>query len=330
MEDNNFSAIVLAAGKGKRMKSDLPKALHTICDNPLLYYIITNLERNNINDISVVVGHGAEHICEYLKNFNVNIAYQREQLGTANAVACLFQYFKDKKDRNVLIINGDTPLLKANTIKKIIDFHLTDISSITVVTSFVENPTGYGRILRNEQNCAYLKGIVEEKDSTIQEKLIKEINSGIYCVKSSLLFDLIFQISNYNIQKEYYLTDIVKIGLQNKILSKGYILEDYREGSGINSKEELSTAEMIMQKFIKKDWMEQGIQFIMPDTIYIGSAVKFTENIVIEPNCIIKGNTFIEEGCYISSFSYIINSHILKRTIVEPYSKIINRNIDFL
>ncbi len=330
MKDNSYSAIILAAGKGKRMKSFLPKALHTLCDKPLLYYIITCLEKNNISNISVVVGHGAEYVEKYLKNFNVNIVQQKEQLGTAHAVNCLCDYFKDKPRQNILIINCDTPLLKSQTICDIIEFHSLDPFAITVVTSFPENNYGYGRIIRDDNNTTYLKGIIEEKDASSQQKQIKEINTGIYCVNSSILFDLISLVSNENVQKEYYLTDIVKIGLQKKIYTRGFILADYREGAGINSREELSVAESIMQDFIKKSWMEQGVQFILPETIYIGSDVRLSRDVIIEPSCIIKGNTIIHEGCYIGGFSYIEDSNIEKKIKLEPYSKIINRNVDNL
>jgi len=330
MDKKNWSAIVLAAGKGKRMKSDLPKVLHQIAEKPLIYHIINKLKNNGIYDINIVVGHLSEIIIEYLKEFQVNIVLQKQQLGTAHAVNCSRIFFENKNENNIIIINGDTPLLKSQTISKILNFHNEDQRAITVVTSIIDNSYGYGKILRNSSDSKYIKGIVEEKDANLDEKKIKEINTGIYCVKASILFDLINHIKNENVQNEYYLTDIVTLGLTKNIKTRGFLLDDFREGKGINSKAELSDAEVIMQDFLKAELMESGVQLIIPNTVYIGSDVKISGGVIIEPNCIIKGKTVVEEGCFIGGFSYLENSFIKKNSNVEPYSKIINRNIDIL
>lgn len=238
-------AIILAAGKGSRMKSELPKVLHPIGQMPMVEHLVRKLERMNIDEIIVVVGHKGHLIKDYLGS-RVSYAEQTEQLGTAHAVRQAESYLKDKSGVT-LVLTGDTPLIEQTTIRELLKVQQESQSAGVVLTTMQKDPTGYGRIVRDKQTGDVI-GIVEEKDATPEQKQIQEINAGIFCFDNESLFRALPHIRNNNAQQEYYLTDIIDTMNTAGITGehKGFesvVLEDPVEVMGINSREQLTEAE---------------------------------------------------------------------------------------
>jgi len=245
LKENKFCALILAAGKGTRMKSDLAKVLHVLNGKPLLYYSIAAAKEAGAEKIVAVIGHQADKVREEFKYSGCIFVEQKPQLGTGHAVLqakdVLVAY-----DGLTIILCGDVPLLKASTIKSLIDNHLTAKAVVSVLTTIPPPPHAYGRIVKDDKGNV-LK-IVEHKDATEDEKKIGEINTGIYCVDTKFLFSALGKVTNNNQQKEYYLTDIVEIARHEGVTVKSLIASDYVEVMGINTLEELSRAERYLKE----------------------------------------------------------------------------------
>ncbi len=245
MKNNEFYALILAAGKGTRMKSDLAKVLHLIEDKPLLHYVLESACSAGAEKIIVIIGHQAQKIREQFVTSRCVFVEQKPQLGTGHAVLQAKGELADYQGLTVILC-GDVPLLKPSTIKNLVKEHVTSNTSVTVLTTVVPDPHGYGRIIKND-NGNIVK-IVEQSDATDAEKQVNEINTGIYCVDTPFLFSALEKIKNHNKQKEYYLTDIVEIACKSERKVKAYLAEDYREVMGINTPEELFRAGQYLKK----------------------------------------------------------------------------------
>jgi UDP-N-acetylglucosamine diphosphorylase/glucosamine-1-phosphate N-acetyltransferase len=250
MIKNRFATIILAAGKGTRMKSLLAKVMHPVLGKPMLYYSVACARQTGSDPIVVVVGHQAETVKEAMINSGVLFAEQREQLGTGHAVLVTRNHFDHFKG-TVLILCGDVPLLKLETIHELQTRHLSEGATLTVMTTILENPKGYGRIIKGADGN--ILKIVEERDATPDEKDVKEINTGIYCVEAEFLFAAVERIENHNAQREYYLTDIVGIAVESGKKAMAFIAPDSNEVMGINTVEELQRAEEEMKRRVKSD-----------------------------------------------------------------------------
>ena len=240
-----IKSIILAAGKGTRMKSETPKVLHTIFDKTLVGYVIEAVNKTNLVDENfIIVGHQAEKVEEYINKTYTNskCVLQSPQLGTGHAVSMVLPYLKDFKGE-VIILCGDTPLVTEDTLKEFIEAHHSNNSDLTVMSAIFDNPTNYGRIVRNPDNT--LNSIVEEKDATAEQKSIKEINAGIYCLNWAKVKNSFSQLKTNNAQGEYYLTDIIQWGNENSLNVNAHILERNEEIYGINSKLKASTPEKV-------------------------------------------------------------------------------------
>jgi len=298
-------ALVLAAGQGKRIKSDIPKVLHKVCGKEMLKHVIDSIRNSEIDDIDVIIGKGAELVKERTLDKKVSYSLQSEQLGTGHAVKCAEQFLKGKKGV-VAIFTGDTPLIKQSTIERLVGDHIENKNAATILTAIVEDPTGYGRIVR--KNNQVLK-IVEHKDCNQEELKITEMNSGIYCFDIELLVDALDKLNNNNEQGEYYLTDIIEI-LKSEDKSIGAVVTDYEETIGINSRVQLAEAEEILKNRINIKHMENGVTLIDPKTTYIGIDVEIGKDTIIYPNNILEGNTKIGNNCFIYQNSRIADSII--------------------
>lgn len=244
-----LKAVILAAGKGTRMKSDLPKVVHEILGKPLVYYAMKAAKEAGAEEICVVVGYGADLVQEKVKQaaeelkLKVDFALQREQLGTGHAVRCAKEFIGE--EGQTMILFGDTPLITGRTLKELLEFHKEKQNGITVLSTVVENPSGYGRIVR--KNGAFVKS-VEDKDATPEEKEIQEINSGMYLFESKLLYETLDLIKNHNAQREYYLPDTLTIV---KNLETGTVdamkTGNYEEILGVNTLEQLKSVEEILR-----------------------------------------------------------------------------------
>ncbi|WP_456484857.1 bifunctional UDP-N-acetylglucosamine diphosphorylase/glucosamine-1-phosphate N-acetyltransferase GlmU [Desulfurobacterium sp.] len=299
-----FKVIILAAGKGTRFKSELPKVLHKILGKPMLWYVVKSAEKAGAEEIIVVIGHKKDLVEEFIEreNLNVKTVVQEEQLGTGHAVLCAEERLKDYSGK-VVILNGDTPLVKPEDIK-----NLTSIDSdMIVLTGETENPHGYGRVVR--KGGEVLK-IVEEKDATDEEKKIREINSGIYAFKAKLLFEALKSLKNDNAQGEYYLTDVLKIFKEKDLKVTAIKTEDFNSIMGVNNRYELSVAERILSERILKNHQLNGVTIHNPESCYIEPEVRIGKDTEIFGPVYIKGKTSIGERCTIGTFTEIVDSTI--------------------
>lgn len=306
MSRENLMALILAAGEGKRMKSKKSKVIHKICGKPLIERVYQQVKNSKIDDIVVVVGNKAEQVKECL-NERVKYAFQNEQLGTGHAVMQAIDYLKERKG-NVLILSGDTPLFTSRSIEDILEYHQTNQNTATVVTAQVDNPKGYGRIVRDEIHN--VKKIVEDRDTSDYESKIKEVNSGIYCFDIEVLTQCLGLLNNNNSQNEYYITDVIEIMIQNGYKVGAKILEDANEILGINDRAQLAQLEKILRHQIIKNLMVNGVTFMDPESTYIEEDVVIGVDTIIYPSTIIEGKTSIGEECVIGPNTKISDSEI--------------------
>ena len=314
-----IKSIILAAGKGTRMKSDTPKVLHTIFDKTLVGYVIDAVNNTGLADENfVIVGHQAERVEEYInKNYdNAKCVLQSPQLGTGHAVSMALPYLKDF-DGEVIILCGDTPLITSETIKEFVEYHRENQSDLTVMSAIFENPTNYGRIIRNQDSS--LNSIVEEKDATPEQKAVKEINAGIYCINWAKIKPAFNELTSNNAQGEYYLTDIIKWGNEKNLSVNAYTLKNNEEIFGINSKTHLAEATKMLNNKIVQKHLDNGVQIIDPATTWISPETEIGADTVIYPSCYINGKNKIGKHCKIGPFA-----HLRGDVILEDYVKIGN------
>ncbi|MCI6692607.1 MAG: bifunctional UDP-N-acetylglucosamine diphosphorylase/glucosamine-1-phosphate N-acetyltransferase GlmU [Clostridium sp.] len=314
-------ALILAAGQGTRIKSNLPKVLHKVCGKEMVNHVIDTMRKAKIDDINVIIGRGADLVKEKTASRNVSYSLQEEQLGTGHAVKCAINFLKGKKGI-VGVFAGDAPLIKSETIEKLFDTHIENNNSATLLSSIVEDPTGYGRIVREGNEV--LK-IVEHKDCTEEELKINEMNAAIYCFDIENLLSSLEKLSNDNKQGEYYLTDVIGI-LKDEDKKVGALSIDYEETIGVNSRVQLAEAEEVLRKRINKMHMENGVTLIDPTSTYIGDDVEIGKDTIIYPGNVIEGNTKIGEGVMIYPNSRISNS-IIDNNVEIQSSVIIDSKI---
>jgi UDP-N-acetylglucosamine diphosphorylase/glucosamine-1-phosphate N-acetyltransferase len=231
--------IILAAGKGTRMKSDLAKVLHHLCGKPMLSYVVETAKLVNSEEIIVIVGHQARTVEERFREQDLIFIEQQQQLGTGHAVLQARKRLENYCGP-ILILCGDVPLLKPVTVRSFINRHVATEASVTVMTTNLSDPTGYGRIVKGPGG--EISRIIEERDATEEEKKINEINTGIYCAERKFLFDALMSLDNNNNQKEYYLTDIIHIAYNNRFKAGSMVVRDHREVMGINTQDDLERA----------------------------------------------------------------------------------------
>ena len=310
-----IKSIILAAGKGTRMKSDTPKVLHKIFDKTLVGYVIDAVNGTEMIDESfVIVGHQAEKVKEYVEtNYdNAKTVLQTPQLGTGHAVSMVCPFIGE-----VIILCGDTTLITSDTLKKFIKYHKSANSDITVMSAFFENPTNYGRIVRNADNS--LNSIVEEKDATIEQKAIKEVNAGIYCLNWQKIRPVFSQLKTNNAQGEYYLTDIIKWGNENNLSVNASPLENNEEIFGINSKLHLEEATSLLNQRVLENLMTDGVTIVDRNSTWISPETEIGKDTIIYPSTYITGKNKIGSNCKIGPFA-----HLRGDVIVEDNVKIGN------
>lgn len=304
----NLTAIVLAAGQGTRMKSKIPKVLHKVTGKTMLSCVVDVLDDVGANKKVVIVGHGREEVKNSLKDTDVLFAVQEETLGTGHAVMMAEDMIDDNDD--VLILCGDTPLLRSETIESFIEFYKSSKSDAAVLTAKFNDPKGYGRIVKGQANTVL--AIVEQKDATEEERKIKEVNSGIYIVSGKLLKDSLAKLGNDNVQGEYYLTDVIKIANESEKNVQAFMIEDNEELLGVNSRVQLYEAEVIMKKRIINKHLINGVTFLNTDSVYIESDVVIDSDTIIYPGTYLSGKTVIESDCEIGPDAKIHNSKLAK------------------
>ena len=327
-------AVILAAGKGTRMKSEKSKVLHEIFNKALLGYVIDASLNSQIIDFSyVIVGHQAEAVSKFCSENYPNTTttrLQMPQLGTGHAISFVCDDLKDF-DGEVVILCGDTPLIKAETLNNFVNTHRESNSDLTVMSALFENPTNYGRIVRNEKG---LQAIVEEKDATIEQKTIKEINAGIYCINWKAVSPAFKELKNNNAQGEYYITDMIKWAVEKGLKTNSYVLKNNWEIFGINSKTHLAQATKILNDEIVQRHLDNGVEIVDPQTTWISPETEIGADSIILPNVYITGKNKIGKNCKIGPFAHLrgdveIADHVKIGNFVElKKSKILsNTNV---
>ena len=298
--------VVLAAGKGTRMKSKLYKVLHKVWGKTMVEHVVDAAQGVNPAEIVTIVGTGAGDVEKVLADKS-KFAFQEKQLGTGDAVMTAREELGDK-DGATLVVTGDTPLFTTDTFNELFKYHAEKGNAATVLTAKAPNPFGYGRIIRDDQGNVLR--IVEQKDGKPEELKVKEINTGVFCFDNKKLFEALKHVNNDNAQGEYYLTDVLEILRNSGERVGAYKMPDFSESLGVNDRIALAQATKTMQRRINEQHMRDGVSFIDPDTAYIDADVKIGNDTVIEGNVVIKGNTEIGSDCYITSGSRIVDSKI--------------------
>ena len=303
---SDLVAVILAAGKGTRMRSKYPKVLHKVGGKPMLQHVIDAATAAGCDEKVVIVGHEAE-LVEAMVGDQGKIALQAEQLGTGHAVMQTAEALQGFTG-TALILCGDTPLLDGEELKKFCEAHKASGAAATVLTAIMDDPFGYGRIIRDADGN--VQGIVEQKDATEAQKAIKEINTGIYCMECPLMFDILATLTNNNAQGEYYLTDVLeKLNAAGKKVG-GVITEDSDMVMGINSRKQLSVAEGVMRQRILDKLMDAGVTIMDPASTFIEGSVKIGRDTVIYPYTWLEGSTEIGEDCEIGPNARFTNVKI--------------------
>jgi bifunctional UDP-N-acetylglucosamine pyrophosphorylase/glucosamine-1-phosphate N-acetyltransferase len=302
---NDIGVIVLAAGQGTRMKSGLPKVLHRLGGTPLFLHALRTAQRLQPSTIAVIIGHGAAAVQQAYSRDDVSWVIQEKQLGTGHAVLCAKKTFHDFTG-DILILSGDVPLLTENTLKRLMNQHRATRAAVTLLTGSLENPTGYGRILRDPQQT--ITRIVEEKDASDSQKKLREVNAGVYVTAAPFLFAALSAVNDHNRQGEYYLPDIVEIAVNQGKTVANVQVDDAREMMGINTREDLAGMEKSLQEEINRKWMAQGVTLKDPMTAYIEEGVTIGRDTVVGPNTHLCGTTVIGERCRIDGSAYLTDS----------------------
>ena len=309
----NIFAVILAAGQGTRMKSKLYKVLHPVCGKSMVEHVVENIETLNVNRIVTVVGHGAEKVKEQLGSKSEYVL-QEQQLGTAHAVIQAEQILGELEG-TTLVVCGDTPLIRPETMQSLFEYHQKQQAKATILTAIADNPTGYGRIIRNGDG--QVAQIVEQKDASEEQQLVTEINTGTYCFDNKALFEALKLVKNENAQGEYYLPDVIQILQQQGEIVSAYTCNDFEETLGVNDRVALAQAEEIMRHRINEKHMRNGVTIINPATTHISADTIIGRDTVIKPGVNIEGTTIIGEDCIIGPNSTVINSRIGDRTTVQ-------------
>jgi bifunctional UDP-N-acetylglucosamine pyrophosphorylase / glucosamine-1-phosphate N-acetyltransferase len=311
-------AIVLAAGQGKRMKSKLYKVLHPVCGKPMVSHVLDVVREASCERSIIIVGHGADAVKSELGQ-SVEYALQSEQLGTAHAVMQAKPMLAGE-DGITVVICGDTPLVRKETVEAMIALHLQQGAAATILTAEINDPTGYGRIVRGADNGVLR--IVEHKDCSSEEMLIREINTGTYCFDNCKLFNALEKVTNSNAQEEYYLTDVIGILQDEGNAIVACLVEDPAEAIGVNDRIALGEAERLMRKRINKAHQVNGVTLIDADNTYIEANVTIGADTIVYPGSVLRGRTSVGSDCVIGPATELIdtivgNGSTIRQTVAE-------------
>ena len=311
------AAIILAAGEGTRMKSKHPKVAHTIFEKPLVNWVVDAVKEAGAEKVIAVVGHGRDEVIPLVEGKATPVVQER-QLGTANAVAVCKDELADF-DGPVLVLAGDSPLITPDTIMSLIATREVTNAAVVVLTMKLDDPTGYGRIVRDEKG--HVLRIVEQKDATSEEQAITECNSGAYCFDAKVLFEALSQVKANNAQAELYLTDVLEIARDMGRRVAAHVVEDPTECLGVNTRVQLAQASKVMQRRINERHMLAGVTLVDPESTWIGAEVTIGRDTIIRPCTMLMGNTAVGEDCVVGP-----NVHLMD-ALVEDGAEILNVTI---
>ncbi|HBI16174.1 MAG TPA: glycosyl transferase family 2 [Desulfobulbaceae bacterium] len=317
---NTITAIILAAGKGTRMKSSQAKVLHEVFFKPMLHHVLDTVKAAGIEKTAVVIGHQHERVSQSLSGYTFTPVRQAEQLGTGHAVLCAEEACANSE--TIIILCGDTPLIRPATLQAMISHHRDMNSTLTLMTTLLADPFGYGRIIINANE--QVTGIVEEKDATPDQRKIREINAGIYLVDRQFLFTALRQIGPDNSQGEVYLTDIAAIANRQGHTVNRFIHPDPVDVLGVNSRVELAQAHTELQRRRNTELMLSGVTMYGPETIYIAQGIPVGPDTIINPGVQITGSSSVGIGCLIETGVALHNCTIANNAIIGAWSYLIN------
>ena len=334
MSTNNTSSrplnvLIMAAGLGTRMKSRRAKVLHELGGAPLIAYVVRAAQALEPRSIITILGHQAEEVERAVLAEVGELAsfvIQERQRGTGDAVESARRVLEDS-DSLVLVLSGDVPMIRVETLQKLIEHHSNTAAACSILSVRLENPTGYGRIIRDETGA--FRKIVEQRDASEDERQVREINSGIYCFEAKSLFEALRKVEPKNDQGEYYLTDVAEIILASSGTVSVYLINDAREVSGVNTRAELAEFEnLVRRSAIRRLMIESGVTFIDPSHAYISAEAQIGRDTIIHPNVTIEGKTVIGEGCVIRAGARITNSRLGDNVVVKDHSVIVDSQIE--
>ena len=306
-------AILLAAGEGSRMKSKKAKVLHEVMGKSMVQRVVDVAKSAGLEEIAVIVGHQAEQVQEALKDSGVTFFLQQEQKGTGHAVMQAESFLEEGKD--VVILYGDTPLLQKETLLSLMDFHEQAQNAVTIISSLVDQPDGYGRIVRDEAG-QFVKN-VEHKDASEAQRQIKEINSGIYCFDGGCLKEALKKINNQNAQGEYYLPDTLSVLKAEGKKVDAMVVSDSRQFLGVNTRAQLAQVQKVLQERVNAYWMNEGVTILDPATTYIADTVTIGMDTVIYPQTLLEGHTVIGENCQIGPCTRLTDMTVGDETTMQ-------------
>ena len=309
----SLSAIVLAAGHGTRMKSEKPKVLHEILGKPMIRWAVDSLICAGVSKVVSVLGFKSDEVAPFVTD-DTEIIIQENMAGTGDAVKCARKALEGMSG-SVLVTYGDCPLITSNTLIELVELREEKDLACAILTMELDDPFGYGRIIRDESG--HIVKNIEEKDTTPEQSLIKECNTGFYCFDAELLFDALDKIDNNNAQGEYYLTDIIEVFTNNDKQVDSLKLEDVDEALGVNDRVQLSNATKILQNRINTKHMLNGVSLWSPETTYIGPDVEIDQDVEIYPQVILTGNTKIGAGTVIGANTRLENVNIGKNCVID-------------
>lgn len=326
-----LDVLILAAGLGTRMKSQKAKVLHELGGHPLITHVVRKAHALDHDKIYVVVGHQAAEVEAAVRRElgndadNATFVVQKQQRGTGDAVRSAGEALKDSNS-TLLILSGDVPLVRVETLQKFVDFHRANRAACSILSVKLENPVGYGRMVRDATEG--FARIVEHKDATAEERLIREINTGIYCFETTRLSKALNEIKPANQQGEYYLTDVPAILAAGGERIAIYLHQDAREVSGINTRADLAEFENLLRRGTIRGLMMEGVTFIDPSHAYVSAEAQIGHDCVIYPDVLIEGATLVGDGCVIRSGSRITNSRIGNNVLIKDHCVIVDSEVD--
>jgi bifunctional UDP-N-acetylglucosamine pyrophosphorylase/glucosamine-1-phosphate N-acetyltransferase len=322
MSDRPLSAVVLAAGEGTRMRSSRPKPLHRLCGRPMVLHVLDALAELELQRAVVVVGHGAERVTKALLEHTgphllVEFVEQHVQRGTGDAVAVALTVFPDDDEDDggdIVVLPGDTPLLRPPTLAALVRTHRQARAAATVLTAELADPTGYGRIVRGKDDR--VSRIVEQADATAEQREIREVNTGIYAFRRSVLAPALRRLSPDNVQGEYYLTDIMGVLHDAGYPVTSMLVSDSMEVAGVNDRAQLAVAEAELRDRINERWMRRGVTMLDPERTYVDTSVSLSSDVTLFPGTLLQGNTVIATGCEVGPNSHLVDCIVGERATV--------------
>ncbi|WP_408008874.1 bifunctional UDP-N-acetylglucosamine diphosphorylase/glucosamine-1-phosphate N-acetyltransferase GlmU [Pseudalkalibacillus sp. A8] len=306
-------AVVLAAGQGTRMKSRLYKVLHPVAGKAMVQHVVDQIKKVDVEKIVTVIGHGAEKVKSQLGD-EVEYALQDEQLGTGHAVMQTEEQLGGLEG-TTLVVCGDTPLISSETMEALLEHHDKENAKVTLLTAHADDPTGYGRVIRNVDGT--VAKVVEHKDASMEELAVQEINTGTYCFDNNTLFEALKRVNNDNVQGEYYLPDVIEIAKNKSETVAAYQTPSFDETIGVNDRVALSEAERLMKIRINTKHMRNGVTIIDPQQTYISADATIGKDSVIFPGTVLAGSASVGEDCEIGPNSEIKDSHIGNNTVIK-------------